>query len=232
MPFLTLLILIAVAIFPALVWLVFFLREDIHPEPRKLITHTFMIGAFATAPALLLQIGLKNIVDPSHVIVMLVGLALIEEVWKFLAAYYAINKSPFFDEPIDAMIYMVVAAAGFATVENVLIALGSVGTAHAPLLIDATNILLLRFVGATLLHILASATVGYYWARGRQKKLGGGLILQGLIIATIIHFAFNYLIATFQDTNLIYASIIPIVAAFFVLNDFEALKKSDTQPIQ
>lgn len=219
---------IATAVLPALIWLIFFLREDIHPEPTRLIARTILLGALATVPALALQIFFREIMPDSAPLLIFAGLAFSEEIAKFVAAQTAVGKSKFLDEPIDAMIYMVAAASGFATVENVLIAVGSLEHFAFSDLFGISNILLIRFVGATLLHILSSAVIGYYWAKAR-KFTRSGLITYGVVLATLVHALFNYLIAAADAGNLIYPSLILVVAAFFVLNDFEILKKTTPQ---
>lgn len=216
-----------VATLPALVWLIFFMREDIHPEPRRLIAYSFFIGALATAPALLVQLGLKHFLSGNAPVWSFLLFALTEEIFKFLAAYYAVSKSPFFDEPIDAMIYMIAVAAGFATVENVLITLSSLNELTAFSVINTTNVVLLRFIGATLLHVLSSSIVGYAWSKSVAEETHFGFIVKGLVFATLIHTIFNYIISSQSSNNLLYSSTILIFASFFVLNDFEILKRSD-----
>src|SRR3989344_2782217 len=156
----TIVALTASAILPAFVWLVFFLKEDIHPEPKKLLFRAFGLGMAFTVPALIAQIFFKDAVGSDNLIIYFLGLAFVEEVFKFFAAWVAVRGNPSFDEPIDAMIYMITAAAGFATIENILIVIDTIHTNDiSPY--PALNVILLRFVGATLLHILASAVVGY-----------------------------------------------------------------------
>lgn len=211
---------------PSLAWLLFFLKEDVHPEPKRLIVYTFSIGALITIPVLAAQVLFQNIffVALTKTVVLIVVLALIEEVFKFFAAYWAIHKDPAFDEPIDAMIYMIAAALGFATIENLFIISNVFNSITSASLSATTSILLLRFVGATLLHVLASALVGFYWAKGRIEKRVVPFIVKGIAVATLVHGAFNYLILKFQNSSLLYASILLIVAAFFVFQDFEKLK--------
>ena len=217
------------AILPSLAWLFFFLKEDVHPEPKRLIIYTFSIGALVTIPTLLIQIIFQNflLVSTGTVLIVII-LALIEELSKFLAAYFAINKNPAFDEPIDAMIYMVVAALGFATIENLFILSNILTTTDSALLSQAANVLILRFVGATLLHVLASGLLGFYWAKGKLKARTAPFLVKGVIIATLVHTIFNYLVLKFDNNNLLYAGIFLIVASFFVLQDFEKLKTKDT----
>jgi RsiW-degrading membrane proteinase PrsW (M82 family) len=150
----------------------------------------------------------------------LFGLAVIEEVMKFTAAHFAINQSPEFDEPIDAMIYMIVAALGFATLENI----GAISgiSPQGTLIPTVLETISLRFVGATLLHALTAGIVGYYWARGIVEGKPKRFLVGGLIVAIVLHTTFNYLIITYGAA--IYSVIFLIIVGFFVLNDFEELK--------
>ena len=42
-----------------------------------------------------------------------------EELFKFLVVRTTIYKSPYFDEPIDGLVYSSAAALGFASLENI-----------------------------------------------------------------------------------------------------------------
>jgi RsiW-degrading membrane proteinase PrsW (M82 family) len=150
----------------------------------------------------------------------LLGLAIIEETMKFAAAYFAINRTPEFKEPIEAMIYIIVAALGFATLENIGAISGiSPQAAFIPAVLETIS---LRFIGATLLHTLTSGIVGYHWALGIARGKIKRSILLGLGIAAVVHTIFNYLILTYG--GIIYPVIFLIIVGFVVLNDFEKLK--------
>ncbi len=229
MVILNFLITLTAALLPTLIWLFFFLKEDVHPEPRKLLLYAFAIGAIISLPVLATQIifqGAHNFFPPllKTTLVLVLGLAFIEEIFKFLAAYWAINDKSAFDEPVDAMIYMITAALGFATIENIFIIGNTFDLLNKEILGSTLSTILLRFVGATFLHTLASGLLGYYWARGRIKKAVGASLTIGIVLATALHAVFNYLILEFQNTNLLYPSLFLIVALFFILNDFEKLK--------
>ncbi len=221
------LVITAIAAFlPTLIWLVFFLREDRHPEPRRLIAYTLSVGALVSVPTLLVQLVYNNLLGSgaNFTFASVLGLALIEEFFKFFAAYAAIHRDPAFDEPVDAMVYAVTAALGFATVENFFV-IGNF--ANTVLLMPWTDVLqtvALRFIGATLLHTLTSALVGFYWAKGLIQRRVAPSIAIGLVLATALHTAFNFLILRYQNTDLIYPSLFLVFVAFFVLNDFERLK--------
>lgn len=210
---------------PSLIWLSFFLQEDIHPEPRKMIFSVFLVGAFAALGAYFFE---KWTGDYLHTIGILeqsfyyvLAFAVIEELVKFFSAYSVIRHSKYFDEPIDAMIYMMTAAMGLAAVENIAVAF------NGGLMSVTIGSLLFRFLGATLLHALSASAIGYYWARGIIKKNVPIYVLTGLIIGTLLHMVFNYFIIVF-DGGLLYSIGILIFAAFFVFYDFEKIKREST----
>lgn len=225
------LFLIFASAIPAIAWILFFLKEDTHPEPKKLIMYTFALGGLISIPTLATQVIFQKLtlaISPNNIPVLIIGLALIEEVFKFVAANWSVGKSSAIDEPVDAMIYMVAAALGFATIENLFIVSNQLDISSAGIL-NGLSALSLRFVGATLLHTLSSALLGFYWAKGR---FGGNLrnsLAAGLLVATAVHALFNYLVLNFQDKNLLYPSLFLLVAAFFVLNDFEKLKEAENK---
>jgi RsiW-degrading membrane proteinase PrsW (M82 family) len=227
---LMLVIALVFGLLPGFAWLIFYMGEATHAEPKRLIIFTFIVGMafgfftvaieniftnWTTGNASLQSLALFPLLGS------LLGLAVIEEVMKFSAAHFAINRSPQFNEPVDAMIYMIVAALGFATLENI----GAISgiSPQAALIPSVLTTVSLRFVGATLLHTLTSGTVGYYWARGIVQGKVKRYLAGGLVIAAILHTAFNYLILTYGGA--VYSVIFLIVIGFFVLNDFELLKR-------
>jgi RsiW-degrading membrane proteinase PrsW (M82 family) len=146
---------------------------------------------------------------------------------KFSAAYLAIGKSRIAQNPVDLMIYLIVAALGFATLENIgalatfwlaARAAGTTGSFAA----SFAEALSLRFVGATLLHSLTSGIVGYHWALGVLRRNVARYLTTGLMIATVLHAFFNLLILNYG--SVVYALVFLTLLGFFVLNDFEKLK--------
>lgn len=230
---------IILGLLPSFAWLIFFLKEDIHPEPKKIIALVFLMGALITALAIFLEITSQNLlknfgVNQYHIISFLV-LAAIEEITKFLAAFIVLSKwkKRFLDEPVDAMIYMITAALGFAAAENIFVVLSNSFNGNG--VGEIAGIMTLRFIGATLLHALSSGVVGYYWAKKINCQLSNlpaqagvrcrMLIIKGLIIASLLHTLFNYFILKFNEI-LIYPTIFLIIIAFFIFWDFEKLKKA------
>ncbi|TSC60165.1 MAG: hypothetical protein LiPW15_43 [Parcubacteria group bacterium LiPW_15] len=213
---------------PGFAWLYFYMQEDPHPEPKRLIFKTFCYGMLGAIIALGLELAFNQYVPSGgpgilFPLLSLAGLSLIEEVTKFLSARSAVRKSPAFDEPIDAMIYSLVAALGFATLENI-------GALTSPFLqggIAAANanifeMISFRFVGATLLHALTGAVIGYHWAWSIREFGRVRILLTGIVVATVLHAFFNYLILSFE--SYFQPIIFLMIVGFFVLADFEKFK--------
>ncbi len=216
-----------VAFFPAALWLTFFLREDDHAEPISLLTKTFLLGAAMSVPALLVQMFFERMIG-DRTAVMFLSMFLfagVEELAKFLGAYSAVLGRPEFDEPIDGMIYLIVAGLGFATVENVFVLSSFYNATSLVEMLGAGQALILRLIGATLLHTLASALAGYYWAHGIVAGESKRFIVVGLVVATLVHGIFNYLIYIWQFSNLLLPSLFLVGITFFVLSDFEKIKR-------
>jgi RsiW-degrading membrane proteinase PrsW (M82 family) len=183
---------------PALVWLFFWLREDhLRPEPLLRITGTFLAGAFAVLLVLPLQKFVDHIV-PSMSLTEFGLWAIIEESFKFGAAYFIAIRSLDNDEPLDPLMYMIVAALGFVALENTLFIIN-------PLLQQdiAGSILTgnLRFIGASLLHIVSSSTIGVALALTFYKGHAARFwwTTWAFIVSIFIHTAFNLFIINGND---------------------------------
>lgn len=222
------LIALAGGVLSALVWLWFWLREDPHPEPRKILLLTFLFGSITVPAALLLEEFVFNFGrsfgfwPQTPTFMLLLIWAAIEEVLKYLAAYWAAFRRKYFDEPIDAPIYLITAALGFAALENVFM-LSNFFQSEPLSGIAAAN---LRFVGATLLHIIASAVVGlsiaydFFHPHHRARNAFGGLAL-----ATLLHAFFNLFILKGGAENIIYVFSVVWLAVIVVILSMEKIKK-------
>jgi RsiW-degrading membrane proteinase PrsW (M82 family) len=221
---------ILIGLLPSFAWLIFYLREDLHPEPRRLIFLTFLGGATVTLLAYAAQVAINTTtrylgLAPQN-FTTLFSLAAVEETFKFAAAYFIVARNKAFDEPVDAMVYLIVAALGFAAVENLGIVDSTIDSFRpmigTSLLAEVLQTTTLRFIGATLLHTLSSGIVGYYWAKGILRQKAGLFACFGLLIASFLHAFFNYSILNY---GAVIASIFfLIIVSLFVLNDFEKLK--------
>lgn len=233
--YIILLVYIIFGILPSLVWLFYYLREDAHPEPKKMVLKIFLWGALMTLPVFCVQIGLAKLLDLINInldikslIYWFLIIAFSEEFFKYLVIKVKVTNSPDLDEPVDAMLYMIIAALGFAAVENILYLFAPIGQMSFSELIGQTLVVdFIRFIGATFLHTLCSATIGYTLAisfyRNKNKKI---IIAIGIIAATLLHGLYNFSIMTLDDNiSIIIPAIIIFTLAFLVFSGFENLKK-------
>ncbi|MBU0722953.1 PrsW family intramembrane metalloprotease [Patescibacteria group bacterium] len=199
-------------ILPALLWLWFWLKEDTKkPEPNNLILLAFLAGMIMVPFAAHIEHFIFIIFSYIETKLAFIGYtisplvseytltslwAFTEEILKYLAIYIVALKSKFFDEPIDALIYLITGAIGFAALENSFFLMSSM--TDSGVLTGIMN-LPLRFLGATLLHIISSSAIGLAIAFSfYKKKKRKWCILLGIISATVLHTMFNLIIIKTQ----------------------------------
>jgi RsiW-degrading membrane proteinase PrsW (M82 family) len=185
---------------PALFWLWFWLREDSRkPEPYFLIAITFIAGMAVVPLALPLQKWALDLYPNVNVMFIWVT---IEELLKYAVALIVILWNREVDEPIDMIIYMIVIALGFAALENALFIFNPLTAGD---IVATTLTGSFRFLGATLLHVLASGTVGVILAltyyRSRLVQLVAGTF--GLFIAIVLHALFNFFIIDASEETIL-----------------------------
>jgi len=222
-------------ILPSLIWLTYYLTKDLHPEPKGMILQVFFWGALITLPVFFVQVGFNSLLEESVTNSLLYNLincfliiALSEEIFKYLVVKLKVVNSPHLDEPVDVMIYMVVAALGFAAVENILYLFTPMGQMPIDQALTRTLVAdIIRFIGATFLHTLCSAVIGYSFAISFcQAKIKHTPIVLGIIFATLLHGLYDFSIMTLDgDMKLAIPATIIITLAFLVFSGFEKIKK-------
>lgn len=229
-PLFTDILLIALGFLPSLIWLGIFLKKDCHPEPRHLLIRVFLMGMILSPIAVGLQwsfVGLGEKLSPvifsfnsAH---FFLWAALVEELVKYWSVKYTALQNPEFDEPVDAMVYIIAASLGFAAIENILVLFRSSADLNVALQVWA-----LRSVGATFLHALSGAIIGYFLALSwfyfeHQKKL----IAIGIVLATLFHFTFNLIVFSFPESRdgFTYSLILLLVFAGLVQILFKKIKE-------
>ncbi len=211
---------------PALFWLWFWLREDKgHPEPWGLIASAFLAGMLVVPIALPLQEYAKDqFLGDERMLVWV----MVEEILKYCAALIVVLWNRAVDEPIDTIIYMISIALGFSALENALFI-------YNPLLagnyIDSFVTGNFRFLGATLLHVLASGTVGVFMALAFYKRDILKILWAtfGLFIAILLHWLFNHYIVNASGQQILGVFMfvwMGIIALFLVFEKVKIIERS------
>jgi len=168
----------------------FWLLEDLkRPEPRTLILRAFIAGMICVLLVLPIQ---KFAAEHYTIGFTLLGIwAAAEELLKFLIAGVAVLYHRAVDEPIDIPIYMITVALGFAALENTLFLITPLANGQFEHGLITGN---LRFLGATLIHVLSTAVIAgalaFAFYKSRVKKILYGTA--GVILAILLHALFNF----------------------------------------
>ena len=184
---------ILVGLVPIVLICVFvYLRDRVRPEKPMHLLITFVLGALFALPAYFIErtiddYGWQNSIEfLPYTLYMLLGVALIEELFKYLPVLVYPFRRSFFDEPLDGIVYCVYAAMGFATVETVV---------YAPML-DWEGVL----ARATLTipaHAAFAMIAGYFLGRARTPSgtgHRGKYVLYGLLWAIVAHWLYDWFI--------------------------------------
>jgi len=100
---------------PGIYWLWYFYRRDeLEPEPKKLIIRAYMLGILSAGLVLIIQSPIKLGYFSSAVI----AAPIIEEFCKFLMVWLFFFRNKNFNEPMDGIVYASTVALGFASIEN------------------------------------------------------------------------------------------------------------------
>ncbi len=213
---------------PVLIWLWFWEHEDKHPEPKKLIFLAFLGGMIGVALALFIEQSACTVTCIGQQPTMLTywAWAAIEELLKFGLAYALVLRRIENHEPIDSMMYMITAALGFSAAENALFFFfNSDFNLHGKVL-DALVSNNQRFIGATLVHTMASGIIGLTLALSFYRSRRAKIVYVGLgvITATVLHAFFNLSIIVMNESW----PLIPFYAVWiiivFLLLAFEKVK--------
>ncbi len=211
-------------ILPALFWLWFWMQEDkLHPEPRGRVLLAFLGGMAAVILVYPLEKWAFSYFGMTTKTLIIWAAA--EEIAKYVMVTVTALRSKAFDEPIDAMEYLITTALGFAALENVLFILNPLLEGQAFQGLVTGN---MRFMGASLLHVVSSAVLGYCIGRefygSKAWKISWHAI--GLVVAIALHAVFNAFIIYDNGSKVFLVFSVVWIGALGILLLFEKIKKS------
>ena len=216
---------------PSFIWLLFYLRKDAHPESNWMVIKMFVFGMLSALIAIYLEKGFQkgeNLLVAAaagdSIASIFLGGALIEEYVKYFMVKVGAFRNRELDEPCDIMLYMIIAALGFAALENVLV----LSNLHPALTISNTlETMAWRFISATFLHALCSGLLGYFIALSFLYTSKRALyLITGITISVALHGMYNWSIMTVQGLGkFILPILILTMLGCFVSYGFKKLKK-------
>lgn len=183
------------------IWLWILRRYDrIEPESIRHLVQVGLVGGFVSIAAaaflneiarMWIGLGANIFEDASNVSVVRLLLfcatvGIVEEVSKSVAAVQVTRRLGDLDEPVDAMVYAMTVALGFASFENLFYAFRF-----------GNDILLARFLWPVPAHMAYAALWGYglAWARFVHPEKPRALVMApSVLAAAAFHAAANFLL--------------------------------------
>jgi RsiW-degrading membrane proteinase PrsW (M82 family) len=166
-----------------------YFRDKYDREPLRLLIMAVVAGVIIVVPVVLVERLLMRIMPPFNQVGEAAYQAFLvagstEEVFKFLALYLLIWRSPSFNEKFDGIVYAVFVSLGFAAVENVMYVLeGGYQTA------------IVRAITAVPAHALFGITMGYYFGIARMyTELRNGHLIKALLIPILLHGIYDFIL--------------------------------------
>lgn len=198
--------LLLLAVAPGLaLFLFFYLRDRYRKEPTSALLVTFLLGAAALIPAFIVSLSLEQLTgwrsSTDNVLHALLGalfiVGLVEESAKYVVVrFYAYHRREF-DEPYDGILYSVVAALGFATVENVFYVLSHGAGAGV-----------LRALVAVPGHAFDGVLMGFFLGAAKfaaTDRRGNLLSALGLALAVLAHGLYDWMVFSIDSAPLMIA---------------------------
>jgi protease PrsW len=193
-----LLVIMPLAIAPgiAISFFIYF-RDRYEKEPFRLLFRCFLFGMLSTVPAALIELaeGVAGFGNSDNIIRIflyaVIGVGLVEELSKFFfIRVYAYPKKAF-NEPFDGIVYSVMIAMGFATLENIQYAV-----------VHGLGTTLIRTFTAVPLHATCGIIMGYFLGMAKFRPKPSVYIFTGILLATLVHGLYDFFLIQ-QDSELL-----------------------------
>lgn len=187
--------LLAIALAPGLAIILFILyRDKFDREPPLVMLVSFSLGMLATLPAIALETA-ADYLEPSGVqgtvLFAFLGVALVEELVKFVPLrWYSLTRASF-DEPLDGIVHGVMIGMGFATVENLLYVFRHGMEAGW-----------LRMFTAVPGHASWGVIMGYYAGKAKfDSRRRNSILATGFLLAVFFHGLYDACLFVAQQSD-------------------------------
>jgi RsiW-degrading membrane proteinase PrsW (M82 family) len=186
-------LLVLTAVIPGLlICYVVFRLDKYEREPFLPMLYSFLLGTLITLPAVFIEMGAFSLdqhmdfllwLKPFLLAYFIIGLG--EELLKYLVLRFYAFPRPFFNEPLDGIVYAVLIAMGFATAENLMYAERF-----------GMETVVLRVFTAVPAHLVFALVQGYYagLAKFQTGEKRQKLLMKGLGIAVLLHGTYDFLL--------------------------------------
>ena len=157
-------IILSVALLPAILLLLYIWRKDTQKEPTSWLVKAVLWGVAICIPIALVEGGIEALLfgvdgKPSSLFgttsMAFIVAALPEEAFKLFALWMVLRKNPYFDEHFDGIGYAVCVGLGFAAFENIMYVFSEE---------DWVSTAIVRALLAVPGHYAFAILMGYYYS--------------------------------------------------------------------
>lgn len=201
----------------ALIATYIYFRDKYEKEPFRLLFFALLAGALTVIPILFIESflsvlgsSLTGFAAAAWKAFVVAGFT--EELFKYLALYALIWKSPEFNEKFDGIVYATYVSLGFAAVENIMyVSNGEPATG------------MIRALTAVPAHAIFGITMGFYFGLARFfKQQRRKMKRKALWIPVLLHGIYDFILFT----GIAWLTI--VFAGFVVYLYISGLKKMKT----
>jgi RsiW-degrading membrane proteinase PrsW (M82 family) len=207
-----------------------YFRDKYEKEPIGLLVKAVLLGMLVVIPVagverflVWIMPELGRVGGAAYHAFLVAGAT--EELFKYLALYLLIWKSPSFNEQFDGIVYAVFVSLGFAAVENVMYVMeAGVQTA------------VIRAVTAVPAHALFWVTMGYYFGIARRyEELRRTYLRYAILVPLLLHGVYDFILMVEVDWLLVL--FVPYVGFLYLtgarklrrLSDASIFRPTDTE---
>ena len=168
-----------------------YFRDKYEKEPLRLLLFALLAGGLTVIPILFLEGFLDRFTVRFPWLLAAAWKAFAvaafsEELFKYLALYLLIWKSPEFNEKFDGIVYAVYVSLGFAAVENVLYVMDG-----------GLNTGIMRAITAVPAHAIFGITMGFYFGLAKfYEKQRQSLKQKALLFPILLHGIYDFILFT------------------------------------
>lgn len=219
------------ALLPALFLVYVIYKQDkVEKEPKRLIGKIFLFGMLSVIPVVILELLLETVVNlfasEESVFYILIDnficVALVEEYFKMQAAKKAAWKDKAFDYQFDAIVYCVVAALGFAAVENVFYMID-----------EGLSLVITRALLAVPGHATDGIVMGYFFGQAKKadfmedKKRRKKYLRLSVFVPMITHGIYDSALSFDSDWAFMFFILFVIVIDVWAIKFVQKQSKND-----
>ena len=200
-----------------------YFRDKYEKEPLKLLVLALIAGALTVIPIVFLEQFLDSFTGyfPGLMAAVWKAFAVAgfsEELFKYVALYLLIWKSPEFNEKFDGIVYAVFVSLGFAAIENILYVTG-----------NGFSTGISRAITAVPAHAIFGVTMGFYFGMAKFFEKERPLLkLKALFYPILLHGIYDFILFTgFEWLTVVFLAFL----VFLYISGLKRIKKLSNQSI-